>query len=272
MPRCVVSGFFCLVGFGLFLTVTPVHSASHRPAGAQKATRVGGKVCPGFVVLPNGQAVLSRLPEKTSRQAHPSRRSVTAEQERTAAGHDHVQQTDASQQGQMTHGGHGQGASMPQRAKPSKHLMGYWHGQAITPKKRMLCVPLGRRHDKSWTAVSRQLSLFVTAESLRGRLTHRSRANEGFRLTVMRPGSGQPLDEAEVRLLARMPHHDHRMPGGHGPANDPEGRGIVAQREPDGRYLVGMVNFTMAGPWLFEVQVRQGEKSSSAYFAVLVGE
>lgn len=272
MPRRDVSGFFCLVCLGFFLSVGPVHSASQRHAGAQKSTQVVRKACPGFVVLPNGHAVLSRLQEDTPKDAPASQSSMTSDQGRMAAGHGHMQQTDASQQEHMKHGEHDHSASMPPMPKPSKHLMGYRHGQVITPNKRMLCVPLARRHDKSWTAVSNQLSVFVTAESLRGRLTHSSRWNEGFRLTIMRPGSGQPMDDAKVQVLARMPHHDHRMPGGHGPANDPDVRGMVAQREPDGRYLVGTVDFTMAGPWLLEVRVRQGQKTSSAYFAVLVGE
>ena len=267
-----VSGFFCVVWLGFFLSVGSVHSASQRHAGAQKSTQVVGRVCPGFVVLPNGHAVLSRLPEDSPKNAPASHSSMTSDQGRMTAGHSHMPQTGAPQQGHLKHGGQGHGASMSHMAKPSKHLMGYRHGQAITPKQRMLCVPLARRHDKSWTAVSRQLSVFVTAESLRGRLTHGSRSNEGFRLTIMRPGSGRPMDDAKVQVLARMPHHDRRMPGGHGPANDPDVRGMVARREPDGRYLVGTVDFTMAGPWLLEVRVRQGQKTSLAYFAVLVGE
>ncbi len=272
MPRCCLSGVFCVVSLGCMLAVNPAHSASQRHVGAQKATQVLRKVCPGFVVLPNGHAVLSRLPQDKPKDAHTSHSSVPSDQGRMAAGHGGMHQPETSQQGHVKPGGHDHGVSMPHRAKPSKHLMGYRHGQAIIPKKRMLCVPLGRRHDKSWTAVSRQLSVFVTAESLRGRLTHSSRANEGFRFTIMRPGSGQPMDDAKVRVLARMPHHDHRMPGGDGPANDPDVRGMVAKREPDGRHLVRTVDFTMAGSWLFEVRVRQGRKMSSAYFAVRVSE
>jgi hypothetical protein len=69
-----------------------------------------------------------------------------------------------------------------------------------------------------------------------------------------------------------MPYHDHRMPGGHGTANDPDVQGFVAQRHEQGRYLVPTVDFSMPGPWLFEIQLQDGTTTSWAYFAVDVGE
>jgi hypothetical protein len=74
-------------------------------------------------------------------------------------------------------------------------------------------------------------------------------------------------DTTPVRLLARMPQH-----GGHGPANDPYGQGMIAQPVEQGRYIIADVDFTMSGPWLLEIHVHQGAETHKAYFAVYVGE
>jgi hypothetical protein len=148
--------------------------------------------------------------------------------------------------------------------------MGYTHGQEIVPQADMLCVPVGSPSTVTWTAVSHASTLAVSAESLKGALTHGSRAHAAFTLTVRLDGA--PIDAAQVRLLARMPSHDRRMPGGHGPANDPDVRGIVAQADGQGRYTIPTVDFTMGGPWLFEVQVQEGSETHKAYFAAAIGE
>jgi hypothetical protein len=121
-------------------------------------------------------------------------------------------------------------------------------------------------------AVSRENSVSVMVESLRGALTHNSRDNEGFGITMMQPASHQLLEKAQVRLLVRMPQHDHGMPGGHGPANDPDVQGFVAEPDGTGHYAVQTVDFSMPGPWLVEMQIQQGSTALSAYFAVSVGE
>jgi hypothetical protein len=77
-----------------------------------------------------------------------------------------------------------------------------------------------------------------------------------------------PIEQAQVRLLVRMPHHDRQTPGGHGPANDPDVQGLVAQELGQGRYRVSTVDFTMPGPWLFECRWA----SHKAYFTASVGE
>jgi hypothetical protein len=69
-----------------------------------------------------------------------------------------------------------------------------------------------------------------------------------------------------------MPHHDHRLPGGHGPANDPDVQGLTAQPDGSGHYTVSTVDFTMAGPWLLEMQVQEGSASHRAFLGVAVGE
>jgi hypothetical protein len=69
-----------------------------------------------------------------------------------------------------------------------------------------------------------------------------------------------------------MPQHDHRVPGGHGTANDPDVQGFVVSRNAQGRYEVPSVDFSMPGPWLFEIQIPNGTSTYSAYFAVDVGE
>jgi hypothetical protein len=151
-----------------------------------------------------------------------------------------------------------------------QHLMGYTHGQEIVPQADMLCVPVGSPSALTWTAVSRVPTLIVSAETLKGVLTHGSRAHAAFALTVRRDGA--PLDTVSVRLLARMPTHDRRLPGGHGPANDPDVQGIVVRPDGPGRYTIPTVDFTMGGPWLFEVQVQEGSETHKAYFAAAIGE
>jgi hypothetical protein len=133
-----------------------------------------------------------------------------------------------------------------------------------------LCVPVEDRAATQWTAVSSVRSLYVNAKSLRGTLAHNSRANEGFEFTISE--GSKPIGDAEVRVVARMPHHDKNLAGGHGPANDPDARGMTTKIGGKGRYILNNVDFNMGGPWLFEVQVKRGDITSKAYFAVNVGQ
>jgi hypothetical protein len=148
--------------------------------------------------------------------------------------------------------------------------MGHQHGDDIPIGKDMLCVPIGKMTDTSWTAVSASPGLHVTAASMKGALAHNSRANESLSFTIRR--EGQSIEPANVHVIARMPHHDHRMPGGHGLANDPDVTGIEAARDAQGSYTVSTVDFPMAGVWLFEVRIQQGGQTDKAYFAATVGE
>jgi hypothetical protein len=178
----------------------------------------------------------------------------------------------APQHEQMRQQRHSHAEGMRQPASAPPHLMGYQHGQDISLQEGMLCVPIGRQDATTWTAVSRDPSLSVTAESLRGVLTHNSRANEALMLTVRRGDAGTSEAQPQVRLLARMPHHDRRMPGGHGLANDPDVQGLEAQLDKEGLYRVPTVDFSMAGTWLIEVQAQQNGNMYQDYFAVDVGE
>jgi hypothetical protein len=69
-----------------------------------------------------------------------------------------------------------------------------------------------------------------------------------------------------------MPHHDKNMAGGHGPANDPDARGMTTKVAGKGRYILKNVGFNMGGAWFFEVQVKRGSEISKAYFAANVGQ
>ena len=149
--------------------------------------------------------------------------------------------------------------------------MGHRHGEAIVAGKDGLCVPIGSPEDTAWMALSRDDSLHVMASSLRGALAHNSRANEGFGITIVRSGEKR-LESGDVQLFVRMPHHDHRMPGGHGPANDPDVKGFALMPDDQGRYRVNTVDFSMPGPWLLEVLVKHGDETLKAYFAPKVGE
>ena len=215
--------------------------------------RQGHGACQGFVVLANGYAVRSE-------DSH----AMSADKSHGHGGRQMHQMADTGH----AHGHEGRKREM---AAPHQYLMGYRHGQAIMAGDGELCVPLGKAGDTTWTAVSQGDGLAVTAASLRGALSHNSRTNEGFSLTVATP-DGKSLDNAEAQLLVRMPQHDHRMPGGHGPANDPDVAGLPATPDGQGRYRVNTVDFSMAGPWLLQVVVKRGGETLNAYFAVNVGE
>jgi hypothetical protein len=233
---------FLLVG--LLGCIAIALAESPHAGEAQEGQRQADAVCRGFVVLPHGFAVLSGL------HVHPAPGSAGAQHK-------------AAQQG-ATMADKGHTSSTPQ------HLMGYIHGQEIVPQAGMLCVPVGSPSALTWTAVGHAPALIVIAESLNGALTHGSHAHATFALTVHRDGA--PVDAAQVRLLTRMPSHDRQMPGGHGPANDPDVQGIAAQPVGQGRYTIPTVDFTMGGPWLFEVQVHEGSETRKAYFAASIGE
>jgi hypothetical protein len=233
---------FLLVGL---LGCIAVALAGYPQAGeAQEGQRQAEAVCRGFVVLPNGFAVLSGL------HVHPAPGSTGAQHQPAHAG--------------ATMAAKGHTSSVP------SHLMGYTHGQEIVPQADMLCVPVGSTSTLTWTTIGHAPALTVIAESINGTLTHGSHTHAAFTLTVRR--DRVPVDAAQVRLLTRMPSHDRRMPGGHGPANDPDVQGIAAQPVGQGRYTIPTVDFTMGGPWLFEVQVHEGSETRKAYFAASIGE
>jgi hypothetical protein len=247
---------------GLLGLVVASRDASRCHAEAHDTRHQTGSVCPGFVVLPNGFAVLSReVSTPGAADAHVHHGNAQTEKGMTQADH-----------GPTTHSSHGHAAHAGHPASASQSLLGHQHGEAIKLAEGMLCVPLASPGDTAWMAISRDKSWLVMAEAQRGALTHNSRDNEAFSFTIMQPGAGKPLAKAQVRLLVRMPQHDRHMPGGHGPANDPEVQGLVAEPDATGRYTVQTVDFSMAGPWLFEVQVQQGTHTFSAYFAASVTE
>jgi hypothetical protein len=150
------------------------------------------------------------------------------------------------------------------------HLMGLRHGDNINLDFGRLCVPLEEKATTRWTAVSAASLLHVTVKSLRGGLAHNSRANEGFEIIISQ--ASKPISDADVRVVARMPHHDRKMPGGHGPANDPDAHGVAAKPAGNGRYMLNTVDFNMGGAWLFEVRVKRGSDTTKAYFAARVGQ
>lgn len=244
-----------LVTMAMVLGLAMVVQEGRAPsASAQHATDQTTGTCPGFVVLSNGFAVLSQPAD-------------TASEAGSHALH-HGAKTDKA----MAHQGDGQHAPQADKSRhkghPSKHqdhLMGYTHGRSITPKEGMLCVPIASPQTTAWKAVSREPALVVMAESVREGLAHNSRQNEGFKFTIERRGTKQEKDDAQVRLFVRMP-------GGHGPANDPDVTGIEATLDAQGRYTVPTVDFSMAGPWLFEVRLQQEGQTHNAYFAGKVGE
>jgi hypothetical protein len=256
---------------GVLSVALPAYAQTHKHSIEHgQSTHEHSGTCTGFVVLPNGYAVLSGMePSPMPGMPHDMQHGATPQAK--VMTHEMGSQMAPTHQ-QTMHESHGHTGEMSQPAGAQQYLMGYHHGQDITPQEGMLCVPIGRIDATTWASVSHDPSLYVRVESLRGALTHNSRANEAFALTVMRRGAGTSDKPPTVRLLARMPQHDRQLPGGHGLANDPDVQGLEAQPDEQGRYRVPTVDFSMAGDWLVEVQVQQGGKMSRAYFAVDVGE
>jgi hypothetical protein len=209
--------------------------------------------CRGFVVLPNGYAALSGITDQPGKSGD----SHTAHASKQTMAHGNMKDSKS-------------GHEKPMAQMGNDHLMGLKHGDNIKVESSRLCVPVNAKATTQWTAVSSDSSLNVSAKSLRGNLAHNSRANVGFELTIAE--GSKPLGNAEVRVVARMPHHDKKMAGGHGPANDPDARGMTTKGAEKGRYVLNNVDFNMGGPWLFEVQVKRGSETSKAYFAATVGQ
>lgn len=253
MQRQCVTHTRRIVVLGLFVFGLVISRGHHNFVAAHDARHQAGSVCSGFVILSNGFAVLSGLPAAHGHGSTPVHHAPST-QDKAMVHQKHDQ---------MAHGSAASGA---------QHLLGYQHGQEITVQQGMLCVPIGGKDATMWAGISHDPTLLVQAESLQGPLTHNSRTNETLALTVMRRGDHAADGQPHVRVLARMPTHDRRMPGGHGPANDPDVQGFVAQLDGQGRYVVQTIDFSMPGTWLFEVHVQQGADTYRAYFAVEVGE
>jgi hypothetical protein len=150
--------------------------------------------------------------------------------------------------------------------------MGYQHGQAITLKQGMFCVPIRDSKTTGWFAASRDAGLSITINSLKGLLSSRPREPAAFEITLWDNHKSLAVEGATVRLAARMPHHDRDTPGGHGLANVPGSQGLMATPASPGRYTVEPVDFSMPGAWLIEIQVQQEGKTQRAYFATMVDE
>lgn len=232
---CLVSGHLLLLGW------CPPSQAQSTPHTQTGQTHTGA-ACHGFVVLPNGFAVLSGQPATP----FPGHAHAGTKQTATHVG------SPMAEQGQQAGG-------------TSPHLLGYTHGQAIVPSQDMLCVPLGKTEMHTWTTTGTPDAPTVTVTSLQGPLTSSNRTKASFAVAVQQ--GGKSIEAAQVRVLARMPHHDRRMQGGHGPANDPDVRGLEARPDGQGRYTVPLVDFTMAGPWLFEIQVQGDTTVQKVYVA-----
>lgn len=190
-------------------------------------------ICQGFAVLPNGSAVLS---------------GVSA-----AVDGVHVR-------GQTT----GIGSA--------DRLQGYQHGQAISLKQGMFCVPIRTSQTTAWFAANQDTGLSVTINSLKGLLSSRHGESAAFEITLRDNLKGTTVERASIRLFACMPHHDRDTPGGHGLANDPDMRGLTAIPSGSGRYTVEPIHFAMPGAWLVKMQVQQEGKAQQAYFATMVDE
>ena len=139
------------------------YGEAHNADEDQHAHHQTERVCRGFVVLPNGFAVLSSLP-LSSAYASVGERQSTAHSGITIANTDHT-------------------------ADAPEYLLGYTHGQKIVLQDAMLCVPIVGAGTLKWTAVSHTAALLVIVESPKDTLLHGHRTNAAFTLTI-RQGAG----------------------------------------------------------------------------------
>ena len=109
------------------------YGEAHNADEDQHAHHQTERVCRGFVVLPNGFAVLSSLPLSPA-YASVGERQSTAHSGITIANTDHT-------------------------ADAPEYLLGYTHGQKIVLQDAMLCVPIVGAGTLKWTAVSHTAAL-----------------------------------------------------------------------------------------------------------------
>lgn len=278
-----VNGRIIRIGFVLASVIILQQAGGYEVAAHQTHGGVNS-VCPGFVILPDGQAVWSRAETSTAHVHHGAEsgdKTMSSAGEGRAGHQGHMHGGhDASPSHHEAHGmqqtrdkGDGQGhdhAAHDHHGSATQKT--YKHGQAVKLEAGMLCVPIGSPKDTAWMAVSQTAPFWVRAESIRGPLTHNSRANEGLRFILIPKDGGQAPEQVDLRLWVRMPQHDHGMPGGHGPANDPDVKGLPVTLDETGAYIVPTIDFSMAGPWLFEVDVTQGKQTTKAYFGADIGD
>ncbi len=106
----------------------------------------------------------------------------------------------------------------------------------------------------------------VEARSLRGAMSPEAPDNEGLSLLIRRDGA--PATGLDVRFYARMPQHNSRITGGHGPANDFNVNGMPTAPSTPGSYVVDPIDFNMAGYWLFEARFTADGAERRLYFAM----
>src|SRR5262245_39481325 len=109
----------------IVLTGHQHYGEAHSTEEDQYAHHQTERVCRGFVVLPNGFAVLSSLPQSPTYGSAGDRPNA-AHSSRTLADTGHT-------------------ADAPQ------HLLGYTHGQEIVLQDDMLCVPIVGAGTLKWT-------------------------------------------------------------------------------------------------------------------------
>lgn len=264
-----------VIGLAIILSVLVLMGYGQQAFANGKQHQMNS-VCPGFVILPNGHAVLSQEKADSDQSArHGKGHGAMAMKAMADKGHEHGKghgNSAMSKHDQMK--GHGHHGHKSAKAGDRAHLMGHQHGQPIVLNDNMLCVPVGSQTDTAWTAVGSSKTWLVTAVSMKGSLAHNSRANEGLKFTITPSDSAQRkvIEPSQVKVFVRMPHHNHRMVGGHGPANDPDIAGMTVQLDQNGHFTLPTIDFSMAGPWLIEVHVVDDAMTHKAYLAANVGE
>lgn len=217
--------------------------AAHGVSGA-------APICHGFVVLPNGFAVLSGMPAVPERlPAEPPSASLSSHTAEAAP----------------------REPAPPQTTAASAHLMHYQHGEDIAPQEGMVCVAVDSQEAVTWIATSLMPDRRIQVASPSGPLVVHRPQPASLLLTI-RQHNGAPIAKAQAHVRGRMPHHDQHLPGGHGLANDPDGHGLHTQPDGPGRYMTPPLVFTESGLWLIEIQVNEGNKVYNAYLGVAIGD
>lgn len=106
----------------------------------------------------------------------------------------------------------------------------------------------------------------VEARSLRGTMSPEAPDNEGLSLTIRRMGTA--VSGLDVHFYARMPQHNGRVTGGHGPANDFNVQGLAVTPGAAGTYVIDPIDFNMVGYWLFEARFTAEGAEHRLYFAM----
>jgi hypothetical protein len=129
------------------------------------------------------------------------------------------------------------------------------------------CIAISTGTSFSTATIDGAFTLDVT--SVRGAMTADAPDHEAIAITIT-DEQGAAREGATVVVKARMPHHDHMVEGGHGPANDMQVAGLPGVESAGGVYTVDPIDFQMTKYWFFTVEITVDASTYIAFFATEV--